>query len=61
MFLQEWGTHVTLNNLIGGMYETQILFKDCVWTNPNFSEGLSESQLQDYMHNELKEEKVDDS
>ncbi|KAL4511131.1 hypothetical protein ABPG73_008209 [Tetrahymena malaccensis] len=52
-FLNSWGTHISVDTFIGGMIEKQTVFKDCVYSSPSFTGGLSADQIVQALHNEL--------
>ncbi|KAL4474493.1 hypothetical protein ABPG72_016171 [Tetrahymena utriculariae] len=52
-FLDSWGTHISVDTFIGGMIEKQTVFKDCVYSSPSFTGGLSADQVVQALHNEL--------
>ncbi|KAL4511136.1 hypothetical protein ABPG73_008214 [Tetrahymena malaccensis] len=52
-FLDSWGTHISVDTFIGGMIEKQTVFKDCVYSNPSFTGGLSADQVAQSLLNEL--------
>ncbi|KAL4462157.1 hypothetical protein ABPG73_018902 [Tetrahymena malaccensis] len=53
-FLNAWGTHISVDTLIGGMIEKQTVFKDCVFFTPQFTGGYSAEQVNEALRNELQ-------
>ncbi|CAF1277001.1 unnamed protein product [Didymodactylos carnosus] len=45
-FMDSWGTHIAVKTELGGMREQQILFKDCIWQSLYFTGGLTDSELE---------------
>ena len=52
-FLDSWGTHIAVQTTLGGMKEQQTVFKDCVWTSPYFTNGLTQDQLEATIRDEF--------
>ena len=52
-FMDTWGTHVAKDTLVGGMFEQQIVMKDCVWQNPYLTGGLTQDKLEEYLTMDL--------
>lgn len=52
-FLDNWGTHIAVETQLGGMKEQQTIFKDCVWTSPFFTNGLSQAEIESILRNEI--------
>ncbi|KAL4511143.1 hypothetical protein ABPG73_008221 [Tetrahymena malaccensis] len=52
-FLDSWGTHISVDTLIGGMIEKQTVFKSCVYSTPSFTGGLSADQVVQALNDEL--------
>jgi len=60
-FMDTWGTHVAKDTLVGGMFEQQVVMKDCVWKSPYLTGGLTDAQLQSYLKMELAKSSPRDS
>ncbi|CAF1454224.1 unnamed protein product [Rotaria sordida] len=45
-FMDTWGTHIAVKTELGGMHEQQTLFKDCIWQSQYFTGGLTDSELE---------------
>ena len=60
-FMDTWGTHVATNTLVGGMFEQQVAMKDCVWNSPYLTGGLTDEELQRYLHLDLSKDPTQDS
>ena len=52
-FMDTWGTHVAKDTLVGGMFEQQIVMKDCVWQSPYLTGGLTPEKLEEYLKLDL--------
>ncbi|KAL4474492.1 hypothetical protein ABPG72_016170 [Tetrahymena utriculariae] len=52
-FLDSWGTHISVDTLIGGMIKKQTFFKDCLYASPFFTGGLSVDQVTQALNIEL--------
>ena len=52
-FMDTWGTHIAKDTLVGGMFEQQIVMKDCVWQNPYLTGGLTQEMLEEYLRMDL--------
>ncbi|CAF4953391.1 unnamed protein product, partial [Rotaria socialis] len=49
-FLQNWGTHIVQQALVGGMREQQVLFKDCVFS---FNGAITSDNLNEYLRRDI--------
>ena len=52
-FMDTWGTHVAKDTLVGGMFEQQVVMKDCMWQSPYLTGGLTQEQLVEYLTMDL--------
>ena len=52
-FMDTWGTHVAKDTLVGGMFEQQVVMKDCMWQSPYLTGGLTQEQLLEYLTMDL--------
>jgi hypothetical protein len=59
--MDTWGTHVAKDTLVGGMFEQQIVMKDCIFANPYLTGGLTDEQLQQYLAMDLAQAPPQDS
>ena len=59
--MDTWGTHVAQDTLVGGMFEQQIVMKDCVWQSPYLTGGLTQEQLEEYLKMDLANSPPQDS
>ncbi|CAF1472757.1 unnamed protein product [Adineta steineri] len=57
-FLQNWGTHIVQQSLVGGMHEQQVLFKDCVFS---FNGAITSDNLNDYLKQDILSETLGNS
>ncbi|CAF4660129.1 unnamed protein product [Rotaria sp. Silwood1] len=57
-FLQNWGTHIVLKSLVGGMHEQQVLFKDCVFS---FNGAITPENLDQYLKQDILAETLGNS
>ncbi|CAF2064098.1 unnamed protein product [Rotaria magnacalcarata] len=49
-FIQNWGTHIVQQALVGGMREQQVLFKDCVFS---FNGAITSDNLNEYLRRDI--------
>ena len=54
-FMDAWGTHITVSTTVGGMTEQQIVFKSCVLSTTEITDGLSQSVFEENLKQELLE------
>ncbi|CAF3775100.1 unnamed protein product [Rotaria sp. Silwood1] len=52
-FMDVWGTHITVSTIVGGMTEQQILFKSCLLSTNEITDGLSQSVFEDNLKQDL--------
>ncbi|CAF3928241.1 unnamed protein product [Rotaria sordida] len=57
-FLRNWGTHIVLKSLVGGMHEQQVLFKDCVFS---FNGSITPENLDQYLKQDILAETLGNS
>ncbi|CAF4059651.1 unnamed protein product [Rotaria sp. Silwood2] len=57
-FLRNWGTHIVLKSLVGGMHEQQVLFKDCVFS---FNGSITSENLDEYLKQDILAETLGNS
>ncbi|CAF1389957.1 unnamed protein product [Rotaria sordida] len=51
--IQNCGTHIVQESVIGGMHEQQVLFKDCVFS---FNGAIISDNLDDYLKKDILSE-----
>ena len=54
-FMDAWGTHITVSTTVGGMTEQQIVFKSCVLSTSEITDGQSQSVFEENLKQELLE------
>ncbi|CAF3492650.1 unnamed protein product [Rotaria sp. Silwood1] len=57
-FLRNWGTHIVLKSIVGGMHEQQVLFKDCVFS---FNGAITPENLDQYLKQDILAETLGNS
>ncbi|CAF1240494.1 unnamed protein product [Rotaria sordida] len=52
-FMDIWGTHIAVSTKIGGMKEQQATLKNCIWSSPYFTGGISIDEIKKYLTEDL--------
>ena len=54
-FLDVWGTHITISTTVGGMTEQQILFKSCLLSSTDITDGITQTVFEENLKQDLLE------
>ncbi|CAF1606176.1 unnamed protein product, partial [Didymodactylos carnosus] len=52
-FMDVWGTHLAVSTEIGGMKEQQTTLKNCIWSSPYFTGGMSIDEIEKNLKEDL--------